>query len=79
MVPSLFLSEEPKTNGISVLTHFDIELESSSGQQDADIILEDQDLVLPEATNMTFIVPKGGLEDASPRNVEPVWLPRPLE
>ena len=71
MVPSLFLSEEPKTNGISVLTHFDIELESSSGQQDADIILEDQDLVLPEARNMTLSCQKEALKTHLPEMSNP--------
>ena len=79
MVPYLSSSEEPNTNGILVLTLFGIELESSSGQQDTDITLEGKDPVLPKAANMTFIVLRGSLEDASPRNDELVWLPRPLE
>ena len=77
--PSLSSSEKPKTNGMPILTLFGIELDPSSGQRDNDIILEGQDPVLPRAVNMTFIVPRRGLEEASPRNSEPVWLPWPLE
>ena len=40
-----------------------------------DIILEGQDPVLPGVTKMTFIVPRGGLEEASLWGSEPVWLP----
>ena len=47
--------------------------------QVTDITLEGQDPVLLEAANMTFIVPKGGLEEASFRGSEPIWLPWPLE
>ena len=65
-VPSLSLFEKPNTNGIPILILFGIELKPSSGQQDIDITLEGQDSVLPRAANMTFIVPRGGLEDASP-------------
>ena len=54
------------------MTLFDIELEPSSGQQDTDITLEGQDPVFPKTANMMFIMPRGGLEDASPRNAEPV-------
>ena len=79
MVLSLSLSEKLNTYGIPILTLFGIELEPSSGQQDTDITLEGQDLVLPRAANMTFIMPRGGLEDASPQNAEPIWLPWPLE
>ena len=75
MVPSLSSSKKPNTNGIPILTLFSIELEPSFGQQDTDITLEGQDPVFPRATNMMFIVPRGGLEDASPQNAEPVWLP----
>ena len=79
MVLSLSSSEKPNTNGIPILTLFGIELEPSFGQQDIDITLKGQDSVLPRAANMTFIVPRRGLEDASPKNAKPVWLPRPLE
>ena len=73
------LFEKPNTNGIPILTLFGIELEPLFGQQDIDIILERQDPVFPGTANMTFIVPKRGLEDASPQNAEPVWLPWSLE
>ena len=79
MVLSLSLSEKLNTYGIPILTLFGIELEPSSRQQDTDITLEGQDLVLPRVANMTFIMPRGALEDASPQNAEPIWLPRPLE
>ena len=75
MVPYLSASEKLNTSGTFILTLFGIELESSSEQQDTDIILEEQDPVLPEAENMTFMVPRGGLDVAW----KFVWLPRPLE
>ena len=70
MVPYLPASEKLNTSGTFILTLFDIELESSSEQQDTNIILEGQDPVLPRAANMTFMVPRGGLDAAFPRNVE---------
>ena len=70
MVPSLFASEKLNTNGTFILTFFGIELESSSEQQDTDIILEGQDLVLPRVANMTFMVPRGGLGVAFPQKAE---------
>ena len=79
MVPYLFASEKLNTSGTFILTLFGIELESSSEQQDTDIILEGQDPILPGTANMTFMVPRGGLGVAFPRNVEFVWLLRPLE
>ena len=48
------------------MTRFGIGLESSSEQQDTDIILEGQDSVLPGAANMMFMVPRGGLGAAFP-------------
>ena len=79
MVPNLSSFKKPNTNGIPILTLFGIEMKPSSGQQDIDITLEGQDPVLPKATNITFIVPRGGLEDTSPRTVEPAWFLWPLE
>ena len=79
MVPYLSASKKLNTSGTFILTRFGIELESSSEQQDTDIILEEQDPVLPEAENMTFMVPRGGLGVAFPCNAKFVWLPRPLE
>ena len=70
MVPYLSASVKLNTNGTFILTLFGIELESSSEQQDTDIILEGQDPVLPGAMNMTFMVPRGGLGAAFPQNAE---------
>ena len=70
MVPSLSSSEKPNTNETFILILFDIELKPSSEQQDTDIILEGQDPVLPGAANMTFIMPRGDLKAAFPRDVE---------
>ena len=66
MVPSLSAFEKLNTNGTFILTLFGIELESLSEQQDTDIILEGQDLVLPAAADMMFMVPRGGLGAAFP-------------
>ena len=79
MVPCLSTSEKLNTNGTFILALFGIKLESSSEQQDTDIILKEQDPILPEIANMTFMVPRGGLGAAFPWNAEFVWLPRPLE
>ena len=70
MVPYLSTSEKLNTSGTFILTCFDIELEFSSEQQDTDIILEGQGPVLLGATNMTFMVPRGGLGAAFPQNAE---------
>ena len=70
MVPYLSASEKLNTNGTFVLALFGIELESSSERQDTDITLEGQDPVLPGVAKMTFMVPKGGLGAAFPRNTE---------
>ena len=70
MVPCLSASEKLNTNGTFILTLFGIELEFSSEQQDIDIILEGQDPILSRAANMTFMVPRGGLRAAFPRNAE---------
>ena len=70
MVPSLSSSEKPNTNETFIVILFGIELEPSFEQQDTDIILEGQDPVLPRAANMTFIVPRGDLEAAFPRDAE---------
>ena len=70
MVPCLSTSEKLNTNGTFILTLFGIELESSSEQQDIDIILEGQDPVLPRAAKITFMMPREGLGAAFPRNAE---------
>ena len=79
MVPTLSSSEKPKTNGMSILTLLDIDLYSPAGDRDTNSTLEGQDPVLPGAAKITFIVPKGNLEEASPHISEPAWLTRPLE
>ena len=66
MVPCLSASEKLNTSETFILALFGIEVESSSEQQDTDIILEGQDPVLLGAANMTFMVPKGGLGAAFP-------------
>ena len=66
MVPYLSTFEKLNTSGTFILTCFGIGLESSSEQQDTDIILEGQDLVLPGAANMTFMVLREGLDAAFP-------------
>ena len=70
MVPCLSAFEKLSTRGTFVLALFGIELESSSERQDTDITLEGQDPVLPGAAKMTFMVPRGGLGAAFPRNTE---------
>ena len=71
MVPSLSSSEKPKTNGMFILALFDVELQSSVGDRDIDNTLEGQELVLPRAVKITFIMPRGSLEEASSRISEP--------
>ena len=66
MVPCLSASEKLNTSGTFILARFGIGLESSSEQQDTDIILEGQDPVLPGVANMTFMVPRGGFGTAFP-------------
>ena len=65
MVPSLSSSEKLNADWILILALFGSEFESLANSQAIDIILERQDPVLLRAANMTFIVPKGGLEEAS--------------
>ena len=43
--------------------------------QATNITLDGQDPVLPGAAKMTLIVPKGGLEEISLRDLELAWLP----
>ena len=74
MVPTLSSSEKLNTCGILTLAFFGSKFESSIDSRATDIVLEGQDLVLLRATKMTFIVPKGGLEEASLWGSEPVWL-----
>ena len=79
MVPILSASKKLNTNGTFILTLFGLGTEFSPKPQDTDIILEGQNLVLPGAANMMFMVPRGGLRAAFPRNAEFAWPPRPLE
>ena len=48
---------------------------SPEDRRDTDITLDGKDPVLPGATKMTLIVPKGGLEGISLRDSELAWLP----
>ena len=75
MVPSLSSSEKLNADWILILALFGSEFESLANSQAIDIILERQDPVLLRAANMTFIIPKGGLEEASLWGFEPIWLP----
>ena len=79
MVPSLSASKKLNTNGTFILTLFGLGPEFSPEPQDIDIILEGQNLVLPGAVNMMFMVPRGGLRAVFPRNTEFAWPPWPLE
>ena len=72
MVPILSSSKKPRTGWISILALFGSELELSAGIQATDITLEGQELILPEATKITFIVPSKGLEELSLRGSESI-------
>ena len=48
---------------------------SPEDRRAADITLDGDDPVLPGAAKMTLIVPKGGLEGISLRDLEFAWLP----
>ena len=74
MVPILSSSEKSSTCGASFLALFGFELLSSVDSRATDITLEEQEPVLPGAAKMTLIIPRGGLEEASFRGSEPVWL-----
>ena len=75
MVPTLSSSEKLNVDWTFILAFFGSGFKSSMKSQATDITLEGQDPALLEAANMTFIVPKGGLEEASFRGSEPIWLP----
>ena len=79
MVQTLSSSEKLNAGWILTLALFGSEFESSADSRVTDIILEGPDPVLLGAAKMTFIVPKGGLEEATLRGSEFVWLPWPLE
>jgi len=78
MVPILSSSEKSNTGWISTKAFFDSKLMSSEDSRATDITLEGQELVLLGAAKMTFIVPKGGLEEASLQSSEPVCPLWPL-
>ena len=65
MVPTLSSSEKFNADWILIIALFGSEFESLADSRMTNIILEGQDSVLPKAMKMTFIVPKGGLEEAS--------------
>ena len=71
MVPILSSFEKLSAGWISTLALFGSELESLADSRATDITLEGQNPVLPRVANMTFIVPKGGLEEVSFRGSEP--------
>ena len=48
---------------------------SLEDRRTTDIILDGHDPVLPGATKITLIVPKGGLERISLQDSELAWLP----
>ena len=79
MVQILSSFEKLNAGWILNLALFSSEFESSEDSRATDIILEGQDPVLPGAMKMTFIVPKGRLEEVSLRGSELVWLACPLE
>ena len=74
MVPILSSSEKLSANWISILALFSSGLLSLANSRAIDITLEGQEPVLLGAAKMTLIVPKGGLDEASLRGSEPVWL-----
>ena len=65
MVPILSSSEKLSANWISTLALLGSGLMSLVDSRAMDFTLEGQELVLPKAAKMTFIVSKGGLEEAS--------------
>ena len=65
MVLTLSSSEKPRTNQISTLALFGSELLLSAGNRATDITLKGREPVLLGVTKITFIVPKGGLEELS--------------
>ena len=75
MVPNLSSFEKLNAGWILTLALFGSEFEFSVDSQVTDIILDGQELVLLRVANMTFIVSKGGLKEASLRSSELVLLP----
>ena len=65
MVPISSSCQKISVDWISTLAFFGSELVSLVDSRATDITLEGQEPVLPGTVKMTFIVPKGGLEEAS--------------
>ena len=78
MVLILSSSKKPRTGQVSISALLGFELFLLVGSRAMDITLEGQESVLPRATKMTLIVPKGGLEESSLLGSEFVWPPRLL-
>ena len=72
MVPTLSSSEKLNAGWILTLALFGSEFEFSTDSRVTNITLEGQDSILLGAAKMTFIMPKGGLEEASLWSSEPV-------
>ena len=70
MVLILFATKKLSAGWISTLALFDSGLVSSADSRATDITLKEQEPILPGVAKMTFIVPKGGLEEASLRGSE---------
>ena len=70
MVPTLSSSEKLNAGWMFTLALFGFGLMSSADSRATNITLKEQELVLPKAAKMTFIIPKGGLEEASLRGSE---------
>ena len=79
MVPILSSSEKPRIGWVFFIALFGSELESLAGSRATNITLEGQELVLPEAAKMIFIIPNRGLKESSFRDSKSVWPPWPLE
>ena len=65
MVPILSSSKKLNVDRVSNLALFGPKLVPPAGSRATDITLEQQELVLPRAANMTLIIPKGSLEETS--------------
>ena len=76
MVPILSSSTKLSAGWIFTPALFGLGLVSSMNNQATDITQEGQEPALPGATKMTFIVPVGGLEEASLQGSE---LPGPAD
>ena len=67
IVPILSSFEKLSASWISILALFGSRLLSSTDSGATNITLEGQELVLLGVANMTLIVPRGGIEEASLR------------